>query len=343
MSTETDDFASAPIVEEKSIPSLPIELQRRILLLALPRLSFDTFKERYKLLCTASLVNKAWRELALREMMRHPYFRRIRTQLKFLEVAARVDPGFSAEGEGSPKGWIESVWTGGTPALEGKMKVVSLIPYSVKLWVSGKNARDRSAPMVVTPNVSELYCIPCTGDIALYSQIERERFALRTLAACNAAADVSLVELSTAPHLNKLFLLRCWIVTNSQWTDFRRAPPPPPRPSLLNQARFPPPSSPPTEMFTNYFSFILDAIKASPPALSNLQRLILPLPRASVEGRAVLDVSREREEIKAICRERRVKMMERAPIEEHSAAGWEASLHEIREEVAWTEKRIKLE
>ncbi|ORY88070.1 hypothetical protein BCR35DRAFT_31152 [Leucosporidium creatinivorum] len=206
----TDDFASAAAVEHKMTPSLPIELHRRVLLLALPRLSFDTFKERYELLCTASLVNKAWRELALREMMRHPYFRRIRTQLKFLEVAARVDPGFSTkgEGEGSPKGWIESVWTGGTPALEGKMKVVSAVPYSVKSWVSGKNAIGRSAPMVVTPNVSELYCIPCTGKIALYPQVERERFALRTLAACTAEENhVSLVELSTTSHLKELFLL----------------------------------------------------------------------------------------------------------------------------------------
>lgn len=54
---------------------LPTELQRHILLLALPPLSYTTWNERCLTLKAASLVNKHWRDLAQPELLKHPQFK----------------------------------------------------------------------------------------------------------------------------------------------------------------------------------------------------------------------------------------------------------------------------
>ncbi|ORY92459.1 hypothetical protein BCR35DRAFT_327587 [Leucosporidium creatinivorum] len=55
----------------RPLPSLPTEIMQRIIQLALPRLSFNTFRERYSLLLALSRVNKRWGALAQEELLRH--------------------------------------------------------------------------------------------------------------------------------------------------------------------------------------------------------------------------------------------------------------------------------
>ncbi|ORY92613.1 hypothetical protein BCR35DRAFT_298079 [Leucosporidium creatinivorum] len=62
---QLDDEAPRPL------PSLPTEILQRIIQLALPRLSFTTFRERYSILLTLCRVNKLWAALAQEELYRH--------------------------------------------------------------------------------------------------------------------------------------------------------------------------------------------------------------------------------------------------------------------------------
>lgn len=48
--------------------SLPTELVRHIIQLALPIVSYKTYRERYKLLLACSLVNRTWNALAQKEL-----------------------------------------------------------------------------------------------------------------------------------------------------------------------------------------------------------------------------------------------------------------------------------
>jgi hypothetical protein len=63
---------SPKLVEaSRQLPSLPTEILQRIIQLALPRLSFTTFKERYGILLPCCRVNKLWAALAQKELYRH--------------------------------------------------------------------------------------------------------------------------------------------------------------------------------------------------------------------------------------------------------------------------------
>ncbi|ORY92641.1 hypothetical protein BCR35DRAFT_5313 [Leucosporidium creatinivorum] len=55
----------------RPLPSLPTEILQRIIQLALPRLSFNTFPERYNILLTCCRVNKLWAALAQMELTPH--------------------------------------------------------------------------------------------------------------------------------------------------------------------------------------------------------------------------------------------------------------------------------
>ncbi|ORY92498.1 hypothetical protein BCR35DRAFT_297934 [Leucosporidium creatinivorum] len=55
----------------KTLPSLPTEILQRIIQLALPRLSYKTFRERYDVLLILCRVNKLWASLAREELWRH--------------------------------------------------------------------------------------------------------------------------------------------------------------------------------------------------------------------------------------------------------------------------------
>ncbi|ORY92662.1 hypothetical protein BCR35DRAFT_298143 [Leucosporidium creatinivorum] len=55
----------------RPLPSLPTEILQRIIQVALPRLSFKTFRERYDILLVLCRVNKLWAALAQRELYRH--------------------------------------------------------------------------------------------------------------------------------------------------------------------------------------------------------------------------------------------------------------------------------
>ena len=56
---------------ESQPPSLPTEIIHRIIQLALPRVSFETFGERYSMLLSFMLVDQRWKALAQRELLRH--------------------------------------------------------------------------------------------------------------------------------------------------------------------------------------------------------------------------------------------------------------------------------
>ncbi|ORY92590.1 hypothetical protein BCR35DRAFT_298052 [Leucosporidium creatinivorum] len=62
---QLDDKASRPL------PSLPTEILQRIIQLTLPRLSFNTFRERYDTLLNLCRVNKLWAAPAQEELYRH--------------------------------------------------------------------------------------------------------------------------------------------------------------------------------------------------------------------------------------------------------------------------------
>ncbi|ORY88078.1 hypothetical protein BCR35DRAFT_351211 [Leucosporidium creatinivorum] len=69
-----DDTLSPPVDAEavvKSLPSLPLEIIYHIIKLSLPLVRFNTFRERYELLRTFSLVSKSWTSLAQAELWRH--------------------------------------------------------------------------------------------------------------------------------------------------------------------------------------------------------------------------------------------------------------------------------
>ncbi|ORY88181.1 hypothetical protein BCR35DRAFT_330057 [Leucosporidium creatinivorum] len=53
------------------VPPLPVEIVEHIIKQSLPPLRFETFKERYELLRTYSLVDSRWRVLAQKELGRH--------------------------------------------------------------------------------------------------------------------------------------------------------------------------------------------------------------------------------------------------------------------------------
>jgi hypothetical protein len=61
----------APSPAPTPVPSLPTEIIQRIIQLALPRVSYSTFPERYKTLKAFTLVNSTWRSLAQEELGRH--------------------------------------------------------------------------------------------------------------------------------------------------------------------------------------------------------------------------------------------------------------------------------
>jgi hypothetical protein len=65
-------FPSSPTTAP--LPLLPTELIHHIIHLALPRLSYSTFPERYKTLKAFSLVNSTWHALAQQEIYRHILF-----------------------------------------------------------------------------------------------------------------------------------------------------------------------------------------------------------------------------------------------------------------------------
>lgn len=162
MSTETDELASAVEVEQKDVPPLPNELHHQILLIALPRLSFDTFKERYELLRAASLVSKAWRRMALRELIRHPYFQSIKQERKFMKAVWQVYSGFTKWGGKSvARGKVESLWIGDCHRWRENMKVGSTLPCAVEVWMQGGSAE----PVVIHP--SELRRALCLGSVAV--------------------------------------------------------------------------------------------------------------------------------------------------------------------------------
>lgn len=162
MSTETDSFTSAPAIAGKDIPSLPIELHRRIFLLAPPRLSFGSFKERYELLCIASLVSNAWRKLALRELIRNPYLTRPKQESIFVKAACKVDSGFSKWGRKlTEKGKVESLWIGDCDGWREDMKVGSDFPCTVEVWMEGYSAE----PVVIHPNEFRLSSSPSSATV----------------------------------------------------------------------------------------------------------------------------------------------------------------------------------
>ncbi|ORY88195.1 hypothetical protein BCR35DRAFT_351035 [Leucosporidium creatinivorum] len=53
------------------VPPVPVEIVEHIIKQSLPPLRFETFKERYELLRTYSLVDSRWKELAQKELGRH--------------------------------------------------------------------------------------------------------------------------------------------------------------------------------------------------------------------------------------------------------------------------------
>ncbi|ORY92625.1 hypothetical protein BCR35DRAFT_4898 [Leucosporidium creatinivorum] len=85
-SSQLDDEAPRPL------PSLPTEIKQRIIQLALPRLAFETFRERYKVLLTCCRVNKLWAALAQKELVKHVGFATIK---EFRAVPARTSYRYS--------------------------------------------------------------------------------------------------------------------------------------------------------------------------------------------------------------------------------------------------------
>ena len=73
---------------ESQPPSLPTEIIHRIIQLALPRVSFKSFRERYETLLDFALVDQRWRELAQRELLRHVLLRRDEQAGSFVRFAS---------------------------------------------------------------------------------------------------------------------------------------------------------------------------------------------------------------------------------------------------------------
>jgi hypothetical protein len=88
-------FPSQPKEAPRELPSLPTEILQRIIQLALPQLSFKTFRERYDLLLTCCRVNKLWAALAQEELWRHVGLRGSKAADLFLKQKAAVDAGRS--------------------------------------------------------------------------------------------------------------------------------------------------------------------------------------------------------------------------------------------------------
>jgi len=86
---------SQPDEAHRQLPSLPTEILQRIIQLALPRLAFKTFRERYDILLVLCRVNKLWAALSRRELVKHVGFSTIARIKQFQSAQAA-----RAEGEG---------------------------------------------------------------------------------------------------------------------------------------------------------------------------------------------------------------------------------------------------
>jgi len=74
------------------VPPLPVEITEHIIKQSLPILRFSTFRERYRILRTFSLVDPTWRNLAQKELGKHVML--TKRQVRKLEDTDVQLPGF---------------------------------------------------------------------------------------------------------------------------------------------------------------------------------------------------------------------------------------------------------
>lgn len=80
------------------VPQLPPETINQIIQLSLPRPSFDSFRERPRLLLSYALVNRTWRPLAQQELFKHVTIGSAKAARDF--VATLEEGGAAVQGKG---------------------------------------------------------------------------------------------------------------------------------------------------------------------------------------------------------------------------------------------------